>query len=334
MFILLHGPDEFLAHEELDRIKADPEVAYNIDTYNGMESSLQEILASCDTLPFFSARRLVVVERLPKPRRKETESSTIPAKQRRQGALDRASFTEALARYVPMMPESTVLVVMAGEALEATSPLVKAARSYGRVQSSASPRGAELEEWLMRRTRAEERELTREAAHFLVQNTDDNLRSLVAELDKLATYVGRGGRIGIDEVQRLTAVSQNARVFDLTDALARRDRIRGLALLHELLGSGESPIGIVALAAGQTRSLIQVKLLAERGLRSAAIAQATGMAPFLAQKLVPLAGQFSLAQLEATHRRLRDIDYALKRSKMTPDMALDLLVIEFGTVAV
>ena len=334
MFILLHGPDEFLAHEELDRIKADPEVAYSIDTYNGMESSLQEILASCDTLPFLSARRLVVVERLPKPRRKEAESGTIPAKQRRQAVLDRTSFTEALARYVPMMPESTVLVVMAGEALEAASPLVKAARSYGRVQSSASPRGAELEEWLMRRARAEERELTRGAAHFLAQNTDDNLRSLVAELDKLATYVGRGGRIGIDDVQRLTAVSQNARVFDLTDALARRDRVRGLTLLHELLGSGESPIGIVALAAGQTRSLIQVKLLAERGLRSAAIAQATGMAPFLAQKLIPLAGQFSLAQLEATHRRLRDIDSALKRSKMTPDMALDLLVIEFGTVAV
>ena len=103
-------------------------------------------------------------------------------------------------------------------------------------------------------------------------------------------------------------------------------------MLHALLDSGESPLGIVALTAIQTRSLIQVKALGEQGMRIPMISKTAGMAPFLVEKLLPLARQFSYAQLEATHRRLQEVDNALKRSKMTPEMALDLLVIEFGSV--
>ncbi len=348
MFMLLHGTDEFTAHEELARLKADPDLAYGIDTFSGMESSLESILASCNTLPFFSSRRLVVVEGLPRQRRKEAAaevqasgglvppeqeqpSKAVAARKRRVPAHDFRSFTEALARQVPQLPESTLLVVVAGETLDASNPLVKAAKSYGTIHVYNSPRGAELESWLINRARMEQRELTREAARLLARDSGDSLRSVAVEIEKLSTYVGPGGRIGMEEVRALTPASQNARIFDLTDALSRRDRTRGLSLLHELLESGESPVGIVALTAGQTRSLIQIKVLGERGLRMPAIAQITGIAPFLVQKLLPLVHQFSLAELEATHRRLRDIDYSLKRSKMTPEMALDLLVIEFGT---
>jgi DNA polymerase-3 subunit delta len=43
-------------------------------------------------------------------------------------------------------------------------------------------------------------------------------------------------------------------------------------------------------------------------------------------------GNFSIAQLEAVYRQLLATDAALKRSRMTPEMALDLLVVDFGVV--
>jgi DNA polymerase-3 subunit delta len=131
-------------------------------------------------------------------------------------------------------------------------------------------------------------------------------------------------------VQLLTPVARQSRVFDLTDALARRDRPHALELLHELLANGESALGIVALAAYQTRTLLQVKLLAERGMGAGQIAQVASLIPFVAEKSLPLARQFSTSQLEDAHRALLEVDTALKRSRMSPEMALDLFILEFS----
>jgi DNA polymerase III subunit delta len=353
MFILLHGPDEFSARVELDRLRAeyDPD-SFGTDTFRGAESSLEVILASCDTLPFLAERRLVIVLGLPRKRRGSAEAApdlgeapadaSLPvepsgkpaAKKPRSQApvLDSKAFTEALARHVPNLPPSTVLVVVTDELLDSVSPLVIAARSHGWVRSFTPPRGAELEAWLIQRARAAGSDLARPAAHALALEGGDDLRALASEVEKLSTYVGAGGHIGLSEVGALTLSSSRSRIFDLTDALCRQDQKRGLAVLHALLDSGESPLGIVALTAIQTRSLIQLKALGEQGMRIPMISKTAGMAPFLVEKLLPLSRQFSYAQLEATHRRLQEVDNALKRSKMTPEMALDLLVIEFGSV--
>ena len=324
MFILLHGSDEFIASEELARLKAESDFAAGADIYSGADDRIEEILAACDTPPFFSERRLVVTLGLPKQRGKAASS--------RVGDLK--AFTEALLRFVPHMPSTTVLVLMVDELLEAESPLVRLAKTHGEVKACVAPRGNQMEVWLIRRARAAGRDLTPEAARMLASGSGDGSRALAGEVEKLCTYVGPGGRIGPEEVHALTPASRSARVFDLTDALARRDRGRGLIILHDLLDGGESPFGIVALVAVQTRSLIQVKALSEgKGMRTADIARTAGLAPYMVEKSLPLARQFTFAQLEATHRRLLDIDAALKQSKMTSEMALDILVCEFGTVA-
>ena len=359
MFLLFHGPDDFTAREELAALRAASEYEYNQETMTGAEVELGRLRAICDTLPFLSERRLVVLDGLPKPRRAvkddrderdddeggdERAPADAPAeeagsaggkgkskgKQGKSAGLGPRAFVQALAEYVPALPETTTLVVLVGERLESTHPLVQSAQRHGRARLFETPRGAQLDDWLTRRARTAHARLTPEAARLLVGATGDDLRLLAGEIEKLATYVGTGGQIRAEEVHALTPVSREARVFDLTDALARRDRSRALALLHELLANGESPLGIVALTAYQTRTLLQVKTLAERGLRAPQIAQTAGMAPFVVEKSLPLARHFSFAQLEAAHRELLRVDTALKRSRMSPEMALDLLVLEFG----
>jgi DNA polymerase-3 subunit delta len=75
---------------------------------------------------------------------------------------------------------------------------------------------------------------------------------------------------------------------------------------------------------------MQVKLLSDRGMPAYQIASAAGIAPFVVEKSLRLARRFTFAQLEAAHRTLLEIDTSLKRSRMTPELALDLLVLEFG----
>lgn len=355
MFVLLHGPDEFSAHEELARLRAAEDFGYNQDTLSGADADLVALRTLCDTMPFLSERRLVVVDGLPKRKRagkgekdngedsaegedeaSDTSSNEAKGKKGKRGKAASpgpAAYAQGLAEYIARMPDTTVLVVLTEEALKDDHPLVVAARRGGKAQAFTPPHGPQLESWLTRRAFAQGAKLAPEAARLLAAEVGDNLRLLAGEIDKLSTYAGKGGQIRVEDVRALTPASRQTRIFDLTDALARRERSRALALLHELLAAGESPLGIVALTAYQTRTLLQVKSLAERGLRAPQIAQTAGMAPFVAEKSMGLARQLSFAQLEAAHRTLLDVDMALKRSRMTPEMALDLLVVEFGTAA-
>src|SRR5579885_2658345 len=164
MFILLHGPDEFSAHEELARLRASGGFEHNQDTFSGADADLATIRNICDTMPFLSEKRLVVLEGLPKPKRgakdddgeatngaDTTEAAPVPTsgrgKKGKSAALSPRAFVQALADYVPSLPESAVLVVLVPEILEATHPLVKAAQRHGTVRAFTAPRGPQLEDW-------------------------------------------------------------------------------------------------------------------------------------------------------------------------------------------
>jgi DNA polymerase III subunit delta len=348
MFYLFHGKDEFTMREELARLRATGGFEHNQDTFSGEETDLAAITVACSTLPFLSAQRLVVVEGLPKRRRatKATEMDrgdevdalpalavpALRARAKRGGAaaLDARGFAQGLADLAPHLPETTVLVVLVDDEVETASPLVGAATRHGAVRHFPELKGGQVESWLSRRAEALQVRLAPDAAHALAAAAGPQLRTLANELDKLATYAGAAGAITAADVHLLTAADQPANRFELTDALARKDRTRALALLHEQLEAGESALAIIGQIAYQTRSLIQVKALAERGMRGGQIAQTVGMSPYLVEKSVALARQFTFAQLVAAHRSLLEMDSALKLSKLTPEMALDLLVVEFG----
>jgi len=350
MFILLSGKDEFSAYEELARIRTSDDFGYNQDSFTGESADLAAIRNTCDTMPFLAAKRLVVLEGLPKPRKgkgdeddtAEDDSSPAPeqpvappgkgkrGKKAAAAGIGPRAFAQGLADYIASLPDTTMLVILVPEDLKADHPLMQAARHYGKSHVFAKPSGAQLNDWVVRRARSQQRRLAPDAAHMLVESLGDDLRLLASEIDKLCTYVGEGGEIRVEDVRALTPVARQSKVFDLTDALARRDTSAALALLHELLAQGESPLGIVALTAYQTRSLMQVKLLSDRGMAAHQIASVAGIAPFVVEKSLRLARRFTIAQLEAAHRTLLEIDTSLKRSRMTPELALDLLVLEFG----
>jgi DNA polymerase III subunit delta len=350
MFTLLSGKDEFSASEELARIRASGDFGYNQDSFAGDTADLAVIRNTCDTMPFLAEKRLVVVEGLPRPRKGKSddedaaedgdasapEPPVAPIATGKRGkkaattGLSPLAFAKGLAEYIPSLPETTVLVALVPDELKADHPLMQAARRHGKSHVFAKPTGTQLTDWVTRRARAQQRRISPEAARMLVESLGDDLRMLATEIDKLGTYVGESGEISAEDVRALTPVTRQSKVFDLTDALARRDTSTALALLHELLANGESPLGIVALTAFQTRSLMQVKLLSDRGMPAHQIASAAGIAPFVVEKSLRLARRFTFAQLEAAHRTLLEIDTSLKRSRMTPELALDLLVLEFG----
>ncbi|HEY7349674.1 MAG TPA: DNA polymerase III subunit delta [Ktedonobacterales bacterium] len=362
MWYLFHGPDEFSAREALAALRAEGDFGYNQDTFKGDEVSLPALIAACETYPFLSERRLVVLEGLPEKQSAKKGRSAAAAdqdasgeqagsapmgdhqgearsaprkkggasKKNRAPGADPKAFIIGLAEYLPGLPETTILVVLVDEALEASHPLMLAAKQGGQARQFTPPNGPALERWIAGRAQERGCAVTPDATRMLAIYAGRQLRLLAGEVEKLAAYVGEGGQIDAASVRLLTPAAQQSRIFDLTDALARHERAHALTILHELLDHGEAPIGLTAFIGSQVRALLMVKDLSERGLRPQQIAEAAGLNPFVVSKTLPLVRRFSFAQLKAAHRAALGVDTALKRSRMPAELALDLLVIEFG----
>jgi len=346
MFYLFHGDDEFTSREQVKKLRESGKFEYNQDTYSGSDTDLTTITTTTDTMPFLTEQRLVLVEGLPKRKRGEaTEAATNPVaetestakgvkgkkgKKSKATVLTRAGFEKALAEHVPSMPDSTVLVLLVDEVIDAANPLVKVAEKHGKVVQCTLPKGAALENWISKRAKSNGVEISSEARSLLANCVGNHLRLLSNEIDKLASYVGGGKTINADDVRKLSAQVQEARIFDLTDALAQRNRKKALNILHDLLADGEPPIKLISTIIFQVRTLLLTKELAQKGMRSPQIASTIGIAPFMADKALRQVGNFSVPQLENAYRQLLATDAALKRSRIEPEMALDLLVINFG----
>jgi len=341
MFYLLHGNDEFTCREHLKKLCRQGNFEFNQDTYSGGEVDMMTITATCNTFPFLSDQRLVILEGLPKRRRgeesgetKQTPEKSDKPKKGKKGSKSRtatrAGFEKSLAEYTRELPETTVLIVLADEELTSSSPLLKAAEEHGKVIQCTLPKGAAVESWINKRATSLGVKISSDATTILANFIGNQLRLLANELDKLATYVGPGATITVEDVRLLSTQVQEARIFDLTDALAQRNRKQALDILHDLLADGEPPLKLISTITSQVRSLLLVKELADEGLRVSQIVSATGMAPFVAEKALRQIGKFSSAQLEGAYHELLSTDAALKRSRLTPDLALDLLVVNFG----
>ncbi|GER85694.1 MAG: DNA polymerase III subunit delta [Thermogemmatispora sp.] len=363
MFYLLHGDDEFSSREALRSLRQQGDFGYNQDTYHGDETELATIVATCSTLPFLSEGRLVIVEGLPRKRRggsstaqeREAASPSTESDQgtasaagegaeerkrsrtrkgsKKAGGTSRADFEQGLASFVPVMPASTTLILLVDEALEARHPLVEAARRYGQEIKSMLPKGAALERWIEERAARLKVRITREAVTLLANFIGSQTRMLANELEKLATYVGEGGTIDVPHVRALSAQVQETRIFDLTDALAQRRQQQALDILHSLLSEGQPPLLLLGFMLSQVRTLLLVKELTQKGLRAAEIASTLGIAPFIAERAAQQVRQFSLAQLEFIYRQLAETDAALKRSRLSPEVAFDLLLMHFFTTS-
>lgn len=335
MFLVLHGKDDFTSREVLLTMINDPCYAYNVERFDGATADVDTVRIACETMPFLSDARLIVVDGLPKTSRGKSDSAnskeetrTTKGKKRKGNASK--DLIETLAALAETLPATTTLVTWHDDELPKTHPLFIAATTYGTAQYFAPLKELALEKWIVQRAKHEGCTIAPDAVRALATMTRNDLRILSLEINKLSTYASSGHMITLAMVELLVPDSHESRIFDLTDALAQGKRVVALHVLHDLIGSGESPLGIVAMIARQVRLMIQARDLAGRGMNPMQVAAAMHQQEFIIKKTLAMAQRFSSDALERTLRACLEVDTDLKRSRMTPELALDLLMTRFG----
>jgi DNA polymerase-3 subunit delta len=333
MYYILHGEDEFSRSEEVKKMRAkmgDPQFAdLNITLFDGRKVSLAELQHACDAVPFLSDKRLVIVEGMLArfdPRRKKSEEDA--GEEIEEEANPQLS--KELKGYLTQLTGTVRLVFVESKTLAKNNPILKHAESEKKkayVKEFKVPAERALPKWIQERVNAKGGTIEIDAVNELAAHVGSGLRLLDNEIEKLLAYRGKEA-IRADDVRALVASVRESNIFELVDALGRRETDVALNLLHGQLDHNAAPQYLLSMITRQFRLLLQVKDLAARGLTLNAAREQLQLHPFVAQKTWTQALNFTLPRLEAAHQKLLDTDLAIKTGRSEPVLALDVLIVD------
>jgi len=312
MLYLFHGPDEFSRSEALAVMRAavPRDLAdLNITRLDGRRLKLDALAAACEAMPFLAERRLVIVS--------DALKHVKAGKER-----------EELRAYLERVPPFCDLVFVESEDVDRRSIIYTYLKKAGEVREFLPPQGGELARWLAERARRLGTKLAPAAAQRLVELVGTDTRSLVTELEKLATYAGKGGSIGVDDVDLLVQDRQEQNLFAFIDDLSARRLGPALRGARTLLEDGQAATYVLFMLARQLRILIGVQDLAGRRMRPDEIAAELGQKPFVVRKAVEQVRGFGPGELPRLHDRLLELDIATKTGRIQAETALELFVAE------
>jgi len=312
MFHLFHGPDGYSQRETLAGLLAkegDADMLSLNTTRLDARVTFSELQGACDAMPFLARVRVVLVENL---------FTSIPDK----------AFMDKLEAYLPRLPGTTRLIFLESQALSDSHRIIRLAEKerIGYVRKFELPQGNELERWVRDHVAERGGRITPQAVNMLAVNVGGDLPAMTNEIEKLVLYKGEEGTIEAADVELLSPYAAESSIFDLVDALGNRQAARAAELFHKKINEGVDPFYLFSMFIRQFRLLLQTKSLLETGERPAGIAEQLKQRPFVADKLVRQARNYTLPQLEQIYGRLLDIDVDAKTGKADLLTALYLLV--------
>ncbi len=137
---------------------------------------------------------------------------------------------------------------------------------FDRLDSTRSGWEEEAAVLVEQRARTRNLDLTGEASELFTLLTGGDTRQIDNELEKLDLYLGPDQRrVDAATVRRMVPMSRAGVIFELGNAISRRDLDGALGLIDQLLYQGESAIGLLLVALVPTvRNLLLVKDLQQR----------------------------------------------------------------------
>jgi len=233
------------------------------------ELSLTEVIDDARAMSLFASSRLIWVSgaesALPRGR------AAAASDEDEDSGGSKAGGAEALAAYCKDPTPGVVLVFDArkwdfdGEDKAKMDRLLK---FYSPIQAVVQfARLTAPEARTMAQSMAAERglRLGAEELDLLVEATAADAARIATEVEKLALYAGPGGRVSSEDIAALVPDAQETTVFNLVNALARRNRAESMELLDTLVRAGEYlPLALMFLG-GVFRMALAAK---EQGVRS------------------------------------------------------------------
>lgn len=188
--------------------------------------------------------------------------------------------------------------------------------------------------WVAEQAAKEEVKIDADAARELVDALGADMMLVSNELEKLILFVGPKKRITIGDVETMVLAAKQRSLYELTDAISTKDRVRALSVLDAMLASEEGEEAAIGHIYMLARTFRQMLVILEKNVRDSrtiwqALWQGFRLPPFAAEDVIRQARRYkSRRELTRALRLLARADLALRSNPLSKRLVLEKLVFD------
>jgi DNA polymerase III subunit delta len=193
--------------------------------------------------------------------------------------------------------------------------------------------------WLTDYCSTQKVKIDADAARELVDALGGDMMMISNELEKLMLYVGEKRLITLGDVETMVLAAKQRSLYELTDAISAKDRVRALEMLDAILTTGEGDEAAIGHLYMLAKTFRQMLVILERNVRDqrmlwAALWQGFRVPPFAADDIIKQARRYkSKRELTRAIRLVAKTDLALRSNPVSKRMALEKLVLDLTAEA-
>ncbi len=306
---LLYGSESYLKRLYKDKLRTailSDGNDMNYSYFEGKGVDTLKVKEAAETLPFFSEKRIIVIEN--------------------SGLFKSQS---DLADYIREMPETTHIVFVESE-VDKRNRLYKAVKDLGTISEMNSMDEANLKLWVATLLKQEQKRITEESILYLLGKTGTDMDNIGNEVEKLVCYTGDREIITSQDIEEVCTSQISGKIFIMVEAIGNRRQKQALDLYYDLLALKEKPMSIMFLISRQFNILLQVKNLISLGFNNNAISDKTGLMPFTIGKYVSQSKNFTEKILKEALTYCIDMEEQVKTGRMQDSIAVELIIVKFS----
>jgi DNA polymerase-3 subunit delta len=215
--------DKIVEYAEKE-ILTEAEAGFNLSVFYGKDANWADVVNTCMRYPMFSEKQVVLL--------KEAQQM---------------SSIEKLEGYIEKPLHSTIFVVSYKEKkLDGRSKLAKLLKDKVEVLTTKKMYENQLPEWTSELVASKGYQITPKALVLVVDHIGNDLARINNEIEKLIVNLVNEKNITEDHVEQYIGVSKEYNVFELQDALAKKDLAKALRIVQYFGNNPKSgPIQLV-----------------------------------------------------------------------------------------
>jgi len=307
MILVFCGENTFLAKRKLKEIidyyKSKYKSGLNLKFLNLKEKNFQDFKSEILSLPMFSEKKFFILE----------------------NASQNLDFKENFLKEIEKFKGKDFVILFFEKKDVSKDNFFQKLKNHAKFQEFKPLSFLQLRYWIKREFQKMGREIDPKAIEKLILYAGNDLWQINNEIKKLVTYKKKG-KILPEDVISLASLNFNANVFDIIEAIAKKNKKRALKLIYSYLERGEKILPLISVLKFQWRILLVIKDLLERGKKQKEIISLLNFHPFFIQKTIKLAKNFRFQELKKLYQKIFELDLKIKLGRIDPELALSLFL--------
>jgi len=294
----------------------------NYSKFDGNKTEFETITDACETLPFMSDKKVVVVYR----------ASFLEDSGGSRNSGDTKSDNFALLNeYLKNPSPYCVLIIyyVFSSDREKPSNKIKKLDKKACVIKVDKLKGDSLQKKCKDLFETAGKKIGKAELTLFCSQVDNNMDIVLNEVEKLVSYT-EGREITKEDILAMMPQKSENDIFNLVDYLSQKNIKRALDILNELIYKGEKIPLILFMITRQFNLLFNIKLGIESGKAKETLASELRLHPYVCEKMISQSMKFTLKGLKRNIELCLETEKTLKST--STDNKIDIEVFMIKTV--